>query len=146
AGNDILVGGAGNDVLRGDAGADVFRWELADRGAVGTPASDIVTDFNNATPAAGGDVLDLRDLLQGEASVSGNAGNLANYLHFTVSGGNTTIQISSSGAYSGGFNAGATDQSITLQGVDLTSAGAFNTDQQIIQDLLSKSKLIVDGS
>jgi len=146
AGNDTLLGGAGNDVLRGDAGADVFRWELADKGTAGTPAADIITDFNTALPSAGGDVLDLRDLLQGEASAAGAPGNLDNYLHFSVSGGNTLIQISSSGGFSGGFNASATDQSITLQGVDLTSAGAFGTDQQIIQDLLSKSKLLVDGS
>jgi Ca2+-binding RTX toxin-like protein len=147
-GADVLVGGAGNDVLRGDAGADVFRWELADRGTVGAgAATDIIMDFDTATPANGGDVLDLRDLLQGEATVGGNAGNLTSYLHFTASGGNTTIQISSSGAFTGGnaaAYAGATDQSITLQGVDLTAG--FSNDQQIIQDLLSKSKLLVDGS
>jgi hypothetical protein len=146
AGNDVLVGGAGNDVLRGDAGADVFRWELADRGTAGTPASDIIMDFDNATPAAGGDVLDLRDLLQGEATSGGVSGNLANYLHFTVSGGTTTIAISSTGAFSGGYSAGAVDQSIVLQNVDLTSGGSLSTDQQIINDLLSKSKLLVDGT
>jgi hypothetical protein len=146
AGDDVLVGGAGNDVLRGDAGADVFRWELADRGTAGTPASDIIMDFDNATPAAGGDVLDLRDLLQGEATSGGVSGNLANYLHFTVSGGTTTIAISSTGAFSGGYSAGAVDQSIVLQNVDLTSGGSLSTDQQIINDLLSKSKLLVDGT
>ncbi|MBX3622876.1 MAG: VCBS domain-containing protein [Rhizobacter sp.] len=146
AGNDTLVGGAGNDVLRGDAGADVFKWEFADRGTTGAPASDIIMDFNTATPGNGGDVLDLRDLLQGESTTGGAPGNLSNYLHFTVSGGNTTIQISSSGGFSGGYSAGAVDQSIVLQNVDLTSGGALGTDQQIIQDLLNKSKLIVDGS
>jgi hypothetical protein len=146
AGNDTLVGGAGNDVLRGDAGADVFRWELADRGTAGTPASDIIMDFNNATPAAGGDVLDLRDLLQSESTSGGAPGNLANYLHFTVNSGTTTIQISSTGAFSGGYNANAVDQSIVLQNVDLTSGGTLSTDQQIIQDLLTKSKLLVDGT
>jgi surface adhesion protein len=146
AGDDTLVGGAGNDVLRGDAGADVFKWEFADRGAVGTPASDIIMDFNTATPANGGDVLDLRDLLQGEASAGGAAGNLSNYLHFSVSGGTTTIAISSSGGFSSGYSAGAVDQSIVLQNVDLTSGGALTTDQQIINDLLNKSKLLVDGT
>jgi surface adhesion protein len=141
AGNDILVGGAGNDVLRGDAGADVFRWEFGDKGTAGTPAADIIMDFDTATPGNGGDVLDLRDLLQGETS-----GNLSNYLHFSVSGGNTTIQISSSGAFSTGFATNKIDQTITLQNVDLTSSGALTTDQQIIQDLVNKSKLLVDGS
>ena len=147
AGDDTLVGGAGNDVLRGDAGADVFRWEFADRGTAGAgAASDIIMDFNTATPANGGDVLDLRDLLQGEASAGGAAGNLSNYLHFTVSGGTTTIAISSTGGFSSGYSAGAVDQSIVLQNVDLTSGGALTTDQQIINDLLNKSKLLVDGT
>jgi len=144
-GNDILVGGAGNDTLTGGAGTDVFRWEFADKGAAGAPASDVVTDFNNAAPSAGGDVLDLRDLLQGETVAGAATGNLTSFLHFAKVGADTVIQISSSGGFSGGFNAGAIDQSITLQGVDLTSAGTFSTDQQIIQDLLNKSKLLVDG-
>jgi len=62
-----------------------------------------------------------------------------------VSGGSTTIQISSGGGFSGGFSAAAVDQSIVLQNVDLSSGGALTTDQQIIQDLLNKSKLVVDS-
>ena len=145
-GADVVAGGSGNDVLAGGAGSDVFSWSLADRGGAGTPAADVITDFDNALPSAGGDVLDLRDLLQGEAAAAGGPGNLGNYLHFSAAGGDTVIQISSSGGYSSGFNASRTDQTITLQGVDLTAAGAFTTDQQIIQDLLSKSKLLVDGA
>ncbi len=145
AGADVLTGGKGNDQLTGGLGSDVFRWEFADQGVNGTPANDIVTDFNNAAVTLGGDVLDLRDLLQGETLSGAASGNLTSYLHFAVSGGDTTIQISSNGGFSGGFNAGAVDQSITLTGVDLSSAGSLNTDQQIIQDLLNKSKLVVDG-
>jgi surface adhesion protein len=146
AGNDIIVGGAGNDALRGDAGADVFRWEFADKGTAGTPATDVIMDFNTATPANGGDVLDLRDLLQGELTANGATGNLADYLHFTVSGGTTTIQISSSGAFSTGFATSKIDQTITLTNVDLSASGSLSTDAQIIQDLLNKSKLLVDGT
>ncbi|MCG3188443.1 MAG: hypothetical protein LKCHEGNO_00433 [Burkholderiaceae bacterium] len=134
SGNDLLIGGQGNDTLTGGAGSDVFRWHLGDQGTPGSPAADTVTDFNNA---AGGDMLDLRDLLAGESS-----GNLSDYLHFTTSGGNTTISISTSGAFSSGFSAGATDQTITLTGVNLV--GAFSTDQQIIQDLLQRGKLLTD--
>jgi surface adhesion protein len=141
-GADVLVGGAGNDSLTGGAGSDVFRWELADRGAAGMPATDTVADFDNA---AGGDVLDLRDLLQGESLQGGAVGNLTNYLHFAQSGGNTVIQISASGGFSSGFNAGAIDQTIVLTGVDVTGAGT-RTDQQIIQDLLTRGKLITDGA
>ena len=142
-GNDILVGGAGNDILIGGLGADVFRWELADRGVAGTPANDTVQDFDSAPVAAGGDRLDLRDLLQGEAN---DAVNLTNFLHFAQSGTDVVVQVSSNGGFAGGFNAGATDQTITLQGqwADITASGTFSSDQQIIQDLLSKGKLITD--
>ncbi len=138
--DSVLVGGAGNDLLIGGLGSDVFRWELADRGVAGTPAADTVQDFDNSV---GGDQLDLRDLLQGE---SDDALNLTNFLHFTQSGSDAVIQVSSSGGFAGGFNAGAVDQTITLQGqwANITSSGAFGSDQQIIQDLLTKGKLITD--
>ncbi len=44
--------------------------------------------------------------------------------------------------FSGGFVSNHEDHSILLQGVDLI--GSFSTDQQIIQDLLNKGKLITD--
>ncbi|MGD9834785.1 MAG: beta strand repeat-containing protein, partial [Piscinibacter sp.] len=139
AGADRIQGGAGNDTLTGGTGADVFAWALADRGTTAVPAVDTITDFNVATPATGGDVLDLRDLLSGE-----NLGNLANFIHFSTDGTSTTIQISSTGAFSGSNYGTATDQTIVLQNVNLFSGG-FSSDQQIIQDLLNKSKLVVDG-
>ncbi|MFT3736278.1 MAG: Calx-beta domain-containing protein [Rhodocyclaceae bacterium] len=142
-GNDRLTGGGGNDIMTGGAGADTFVWSLADRGAVGTPAVDTIQSFDNATAAAGGDVLDLRDLLQGESHIGTNTGTLGNYLHFESSGGNTTIQISSSGGFTSGYNVAAVDQSIVLQGVDLTSGGTLN-DQTIIQNLLTQGKLQTD--
>ena len=146
-GNDVLIGGAGNDTLTGGAGADVFRWHLTDRGAAGTPAQDTLTsgDFNGAAANAGGDVLDLRDLLQGET----NSATLDRYLDFSVSGGNTEIRISSTGAFAGGTYAiGAEDQRITLQGVDirsLLSLGPTATDAQIINELINRGKLLTDA-
>ncbi|PKO63311.1 MAG: hypothetical protein CVU23_11410, partial [Betaproteobacteria bacterium HGW-Betaproteobacteria-17] len=141
SGNSTHVGGDGNDTLTGGLGADVFKWELTDRGAAGSPAIDTVTDFDSA---ANSDKLDLRDLLVGESHAGVDAGNLANYLHFEVSGANTVIQISSTGGFSGGYNAGVTDQRIILNNTDLTAGGTLSADQQIIQDLLSKGKLITD--
>ena len=74
AGNDKLVGGAGSDSLTGGTGADVFAWTLADRGtSPATLPTDTITDFSIASPAAGGDLLDLRDLLQGEAKAGVSA-------------------------------------------------------------------------
>ena len=55
------------------------------------------------------------------------------------------VHVSSTGGYTGGtFVAGATDQKIVLQGVDLTNSGALSSDTQIIQDLLLKGKLHTD--
>jgi hypothetical protein len=145
AGNDVLIGGAGNDILSGGTGADVFAWDLADRGTAGVPATDIATDFDNVTNS---DKLDLRDLLVGEISSGGNA-NLANFLHFETNGADTILHISSNGGFSADshnvgntFSAGNEDQRITLQGVNLV--GSFTTDQQVIQDLLSRGKLLTD--
>ena len=76
-GNDLVMGGTGNDTLTGGLGADVFAWRLGDQGTTGTPARDVITDFNPGQ----GDALDLRDLLQGE---TGNP--LSNYLRFGTEG------------------------------------------------------------
>ena len=176
SGSDMFYGGAGNDLITGSSGldrisggsgndtmsagvdtfVDVFVWSLGDQGAAGTPAVDTINNF--VTTAAGsnhngGDVLDLRDLLQGEHVGANNAaGNLANYLHFEVSGGNTTIHISHTGGFnadshtvSAGFTSSAETQKIVLNGVDLQSlySGA-TTDQQIITQLLNNNKLITD--
>ena len=145
-GADTLAGGAGNDTLSGGLLSDTFEWKLADAGTRGTPAVDTVTDFNAAAQASGGDVLDLRDLLSGENHNTAT-GNLANFLHFEKSGGDTKVHISSAGGFAGGFAAGAEDQTVVLSGVDLYAAagvGVNATDQQIIQDLLTKGKLITD--
>jgi hypothetical protein len=147
AGNDVLIGGAGNDTLTGGAGSDTFVWNLVDRGVPLTPAADTITsaDFSAVLPSAGGDILDLRDLLVGENHGTGT-GNLLDYLHFEVSGANTIVHVSSTGAYGvGGFAATKDDQTITLTGVNLPAAlGVGATDAAIIQDLLTKGKLITD--
>src|SRR5690606_30981993 len=148
SGTDRLSGGAGNDSLTGgnvgENFVDVFVWSLGDQGAAGTPAVDTIHNFSTAsanTNGSGGDVLDLRDLLQGESIGAANsAGNLADYLHFEISGGNTTIHISHMGGFdadshtvNSGFTSAAATQQIVLSGVDLQSyySGA-TTDQQII--------------
>ena len=151
ANNDIIYGGAGNDVLTGGTGADTFAWHLADRGTAGTPASDAITDFNVAPVASGGDTLDLRDLLVGANHVGTDPGNLSKYLDFdtTSTPGSTVIHVSSTGGYAGGtYAAASTDETITLQGVDLRSAlglGAAASDNQIITELLTRNKLVTDG-
>ena len=147
ADNDILYGGIDNDMLTGGAGSDIFAWTLADKGTTGAPAVDTITDFNTT---ANSDKLDLRDLLQGETAAGANA-NLENFLHFEKSGSDTILHISSAGGFSGdmhavggagAFSSGNVDQRVVLAGVDLV--GGMSTDQQVIQDLLNKGKLITD--
>jgi hypothetical protein len=160
SGADVLVGGPGNDTMQGgDAGenfVDVFVWNLGDQGAPGTPAIDTILNFATAAAGnstAGGDVLNLSHLLQGErVGPSNGAGNLADYLHFEISGGNTLIHISHTGGFAGdshtvgaAYNSAAETQRIVLVGVDLQSVySGATTDAQIITQLLNNNKLIVD--
>ena len=94
-------------------------------------------------------MLDLRDLLAGDALGAGNSvGNLTNYLDFEVVGSNTTIHISANGGFAGGYNAAQENQAIVLQGVNLPTAlglASNATDSQIIQELVTRGKLIVDS-
>jgi Ca2+-binding RTX toxin-like protein len=141
AGNDVLHGGAGADSLTGGSGADVFAWQLADRGSSGAPVVDTIADFNLSQ----GDVLDLRDLLQGS---SPSPANLSNYLDITIAGSDTVIRVSSSGGFTNGvFSAAAEDQEIVLQGVDLRSqlsldAGA--SEAQLLQEMIFQGKLLTE--
>jgi hypothetical protein len=136
SGGDTLIGGAGNDMLTGGAGADTFRWNFADRGTLANPARDVITDFNTASFASGGDRLDLRDILQGTGAMSATA--LDAFLDFSKQGSDTVINVRPTGA------GGQMTQQIVLQGVDLTEGGTLTTDQAIISDLLSKGKLQTD--
>jgi hypothetical protein len=150
-GRDLLIGGAGNDTMTGgavgDLTSDTFYWELADAGTVATPAIDTINNFSTLAASAGGDILNIKDLLTGEAA---NAASLDNYLHFQFSGGNTTIYLSAAGAFSDNNVVGAPPtnvanndvQQIVLTGVNLV--GTFTTDQQVIADLITKQKLITD--
>ena len=120
----------------------VYATALADRGVKGNPATDTVTDFDAAPFGSGGDVLDLRDALSNESHTAGSTGNLSSFLHFEQSGSDTVVRISTTGGFSGGYVPNQEDHTILLQGVDLI--GGFSTDQQVIQDMLNKGKLITD--
>mgnify|MGYP000700581517 CR=1 FL=1 len=51
--------------------------------------------------------------------------------------------ISSDGGFTGGYTAAAENQTIVLEGVDLTAGGTMS-DQQIIDALLATNNLITD--
>ena len=165
-GNDKLVAGLGADTLSGGQGndtlvagtttvTDVFKWHLGDAGVEGTAtghaAMDTIINFDAGKASAGGDILDLRDLLVGEnAGSTTQASALTHYLDFdtTTTAGSTIIHISSNGDFANGYAAKNEDQTIVLQGVDLRSQmglASNATDAQVIAELLSRGKLITDG-
>lgn len=167
-GYDFLIGGAGNDTLTGAGHPDVFAWRLADAGPQGSPFIDTITDFRygggfmnvesgvKGVPIGGGDVLDLRDLLQGEHTTPGDIGspvgnvemgNILNYIDIEVTGANTTIHLSSKGGFAGGtFNAAHEDQSIVLANLDLyaTAGVASSNESLLIGKLIQNGTLVVD--
>jgi Ca2+-binding RTX toxin-like protein len=86
-GNDILDGGKGTDKLTGGAGSDTFlRHSLAE-------GKDTITDFETG---AGGDVLDISDILTGFA-----AGHEAEFVQCVTAGGNTTVKVDADGTLNG---------------------------------------------
>ena len=131
-----LVGGGDVTVTGADGVADVFAWEFGDEGI------STIVNFTLGKPADNGDVLDLRDLLQGE-NQTGGIGNLADYLHFSKAGDDTVIEVRASGDAIGDVT-----QTIVLSGVDLsaqvTVAPGQSLDQAIIQNLLDSGKLLTD--
>jgi len=117
---------------------DAFAFHLAD-----APVSSSITGFGAAAVVAGGDILDLRDLLQGEQHLGVNPGNLGDYLNISVSNGSTVIEVKEHGVQSTDVS-----QKIVLADVDLSAGVSVDAGQSmsqaIIQDLLSKGKLITD--
>jgi VCBS repeat-containing protein len=83
-GDDILEGAGGSDTLTGGAGADVFVYRNAGEGL------DTITDF---TPDAGGDALDIRDVLVGY-----NAATPEAFVQLAEAGGDTTVLVNADGA------------------------------------------------
>jgi len=145
-GSDTLIGGLGDDILTGGTNQalefDTFKWQAGDDGVVGTPAVDTITDFElgdfaNLGASAQGDVLDLSDLLNGEES-----GSLDNCLSFEYDGANTIASIDPEG--NGNVTTNAT-QTITLQGIDITSNNTL-TDTQVIDNLIANQNITVDVS
>ncbi|MEC3767130.1 beta strand repeat-containing protein [Cupriavidus sp. SS-3] len=105
AGNDLLVGGAGSDTLAGGAGSDTFRFLRAEAASV-----DTIADFDLAPASAGGDVLDLSELLSG---VSVTGANVAQFVRLAEVDGNTVVSLDRDG----GGSAAAFQDVAVLQGV-----------------------------
>ncbi|MDH2374784.1 Ig-like domain-containing protein, partial [Cobetia sp. 3AK] len=146
-GSDLIIGGTGDDTLTGGAGVDVFRWEAGDEiTSDGSIATDTITDFDTSLPLseAGGDIIDLSGMLQGEWRLGNAANNLTSFLHITYDAGldKTIIAISTGGGFSSGYDASQVNHYIDLTGVNLVADST--TDEEIIASLLEQGKLIVD--
>ncbi len=132
AGDDTLLGMEGNDILTGGAGSDIFVFDNAESDAV-----DTITDFS---ATAGGDILDISDLLENET-----AENLTDYLHFKQGDfdGDGAVDDTLISIDSDGGEVFESTQSILLQDTDL-SAGGTLSDQDIINTLLTNHNLTTD--
>jgi Ca2+-binding RTX toxin-like protein len=84
-GSDILTGGAGNDTLTGGGESDTFVFDAA------TDSQDVVTDF---TAGAGGDVLDIHQVLVGYTP---GTSVLSDFLKIEDSGSNAVVLVNPDG-------------------------------------------------
>ncbi|OED50202.1 hypothetical protein ACH42_01350 [Endozoicomonas sp. (ex Bugula neritina AB1)] len=123
-GDDIVASSEGNDLLTGGGGSDIFVWRASDHAGEDT---DTITDFSTG---AGGDVIDLSDVIQADTDA------LDSYLNLNFENGDTTIEVSPAAD-------GQVTQKITLQGVDLSSYGGGATDAEIINNLMDDGNLMV---
>jgi Ca2+-binding RTX toxin-like protein len=114
-GADTLVAGAGADQLTGGTGRDIFVV-----GEIG--GLDTVTDFESG---AGGDALDLGDILIGYDGVTSDAND---FVKFTSIGDDTLVQVDSDGV---GGSVGFID-TVLLKGVTLTDVGQAIADGNLI--------------
>ena len=136
-GNDILAGGSGDDSMTGGAGADIFLWNLGDEDANGLdpgiqPSTDTISDFDISE----GDVLDLSSLL---GNVAESGATLDDYLSISFDGDDTVVKVD----VSGGTDFASPDQTIILQGVDIT--GGETTQSTLIDNLVASGTINTNG-
>jgi hypothetical protein len=123
--------------------SEVFAWHLGDHRV------DTIEGFDaraaNTNGGEGGDVLDLRDILQGEEAAGVS---LDQFLHFDSTTASTVIKIAAHGDMLDGHSASNVDSlHIVLDNVDLPSAlglAANASDAQIIAKLMQQGNMLVD--
>lgn len=121
-GNDTLAGGAGADRMSGGVGSDVFVFGGLAEAATGT---DVITDFRTAPPTAGGDKLDIGDLVADFVGAPAALADLVTqgFLSFTGADANkaTVVNYDADGSAA---DAGATGTLVVLSGVGFTDQAA----------------------
>ncbi len=118
ADNDTLNMGLGTDTVSGGSGADIFAFET---GCLGS-GTDTVCDFS----IADSDQLDLSNLLE---SYDPMTQAIADFVSYSVSGGDTTISVDTAGTGSS-YTALATLTGVTLTGTvaDLVTNGQLQVE------------------
>jgi hypothetical protein len=140
---------ASSTALSAGGETEHFVFTLHDTGTSGDASATMDIALGAPKQSSTNEVLDLRDVLQGE-NTAGGTGNLDHYLSFNTSGADTVITVSPHGqldATSGTPMPGTSTQTIVMQGVDLRTAiglpdTASNVD--IIGHLLKSGQLLVD--
>jgi Ca2+-binding RTX toxin-like protein len=138
---DALLGGKGSDQLYGGSGGDTFKWALGDASEANTV--DTITDFSKAN----GDVLDLKDLLQGESGLAtllgspGVAGheNLNSFLTFAHEGANTVLTVDANGSTTGGDA-----QKVVFENTDLFNQFSATDSADLVNKMLQSGNLKTD--
>jgi Ca2+-binding RTX toxin-like protein len=95
-GDSLLNGAAGSDSLTGNGGRDTFLYNSTSDVLSGV---DTIGDFNVAAPAAGGDLLDISDLLSGFAGASLADAIAGRFVNLRDDGaGNTLVEVDFDGS------------------------------------------------
>lgn len=121
-GNDTIAGGSGADSMSGGPGSDAFVFGGLAEAATGT---DVITDFRAAAPAAGGDRLDISDLVAEFVGAPAALADLVTqgFLSFTGADANkaTAVNYDADGSAAA---AGATGTLVVLSGIGFTDQAA----------------------
>lgn len=121
-GADTIAGGAGADKMSGGLGSDLFVFGGLAEAASGT---DVITDFRTAAPAAGGDRLDISDLVADFVAAPAALADMVTqgFLSFIGADGNKSTAVTYD-ADGSGVDAGAAGTLMVLSGVTFTDPAA----------------------
>ncbi|MDE1152418.1 MAG: type I secretion C-terminal target domain-containing protein [Micavibrio sp.] len=121
-GDDILDGGAGKDTLTGGDGTDTYVFHASEYTTASAAAvnMDTINGFTTGT-GVNHDVIDIHDILQGHGYAGGD---ISDYVHLTISGGNTILSVDADGLTGGAHFVNVA----TITGLHLTDANVLVTD------------------